>query len=227
MCIHASESNGYVQAQAGPNEGMFIPICGAQAQQLRTPGQQSHSQVYAQEKKTWWRILRVLCLRESQLCLVNFCLTFLQQVQVSHGISAPSYSSHTGIGQPQGAAAVVAGTARPRVRARRGQATDPHSIAERVYHILYFDMSLALHIPYVFVDNLFHNIEILAWSIIKCCHWWRWCLCVTASARKNRRQNESFTRARSKCKQGMQIPPTSAFLCVVTGWNSGIINMKA
>lgn len=45
---------------------------------------------------------------------------------------ATSYPSHTGVGQPQGAAAVVAGTARPRVRARRGQATDPHSIAERL-----------------------------------------------------------------------------------------------
>eukprot|EP00250_Pteridium_aquilinum_P011072 c19822_g1_i2 orf=430-1977(-) len=84
-------------AQAGSNEGMFIPITGGQAQQLRTPGQQSHS-----------------------------------QVQGSHGIPAPPYSSHTGLGQPQGASAVVAGTARPRVRARRGQATDPHSIAERL-----------------------------------------------------------------------------------------------
>ena len=52
-----------------------------------------------------------------------------EQVQISHG---SPYTTHTGLGQPQGAAAVVAGTARPRVRARRGQATDPHSIAERV-----------------------------------------------------------------------------------------------
>lgn len=34
--------------------------------------------------------------------------------------------------QPQGAAVVVGGTAKPRTRARRGQATDPHSIAERL-----------------------------------------------------------------------------------------------
>lgn len=48
-----------------------------------------------------------------------------QQMQVS----ATPYAGHTGLGQPQGAAAVAA---RPRVRARRGQATDPHSIAERL-----------------------------------------------------------------------------------------------
>ncbi|KAH7428990.1 hypothetical protein KP509_09G026000 [Ceratopteris richardii] len=52
--------------------------------------------------------------------------------QASHGMSAPSCSNHTGISQPQGAPAVAGGTTRPRVRARRGQATDPHSIAERL-----------------------------------------------------------------------------------------------
>ena len=31
----------------------------------------------------------------------------------------------------------ASGTARPRVRARRGQATDPHSIAERVRGFLF------------------------------------------------------------------------------------------
>lgn len=42
------------------------------------------------------------------------------------------YESHTGLAQSQGAVGVAAGASKPRVRARRGQATDPHSIAERV-----------------------------------------------------------------------------------------------
>ncbi|KAH7430062.1 hypothetical protein KP509_09G081300 [Ceratopteris richardii] len=42
------------------------------------------------------------------------------------------YESHTGLAQSQGAVGVVAGASKPRVRARRGQATDPHSIAERL-----------------------------------------------------------------------------------------------
>eukprot|EP00249_Psilotum_nudum_P023111 c28753_g2_i1 orf=783-2702(-) len=53
------------------------------------------------------------------------------QIQASQGISMLPYGSHTGLAQPQGAG-VVTGTPRPRVRARRGQATDPHSIAERL-----------------------------------------------------------------------------------------------
>lgn len=95
--LHGRRARDDEARAGGLNESMFIPICGAQAQQLRSTGQQPHS-----------------------------------QVQVSHGVAAPPYASHTGLGQPQGAAAVVAGTARPRVRARRGQATDPHSIAERL-----------------------------------------------------------------------------------------------
>ncbi|MCO5580154.1 hypothetical protein L7F22_034021 [Adiantum nelumboides] len=83
---------GPAKAQAGLNEGMFVAICGPQAQQLRTHGQ-----------------------------------------QVSHGLPANSHAlSHTGQGQLPGATAGVTGAARPRVRARRGQATDPHSIAERL-----------------------------------------------------------------------------------------------
>eukprot|EP00250_Pteridium_aquilinum_P017110 c23457_g2_i1 orf=373-1047(-) len=42
------------------------------------------------------------------------------------------YEGHTGLAQSQGAVGVVAGASKPRVRARRGQATDPHSIAERL-----------------------------------------------------------------------------------------------
>jgi hypothetical protein len=49
---------------------------------------------------------------------------------------ASTYANHAGVGQPQGAAAVVAGAVRPRARARRGQATDPHSIAERVNELI-------------------------------------------------------------------------------------------
>ncbi|MCO5592504.1 hypothetical protein L7F22_046507 [Adiantum nelumboides] len=53
--------------------------------------------------------------------------------QVSHGLPAnPHALSHTGQGQLAGPTAGVTGAARPRVRARRGQATDPHSIAERL-----------------------------------------------------------------------------------------------
>lgn len=54
-----------------------------------------------------------------------------QQMQAGQGIAMPPYESHTGLAQSQGAVGVVTGTAKPRVRARRGQATDPHSIAER------------------------------------------------------------------------------------------------
>lgn len=48
------------------------------------------------------------------------------------------YESHTGLAQSQGAVGVVAGASKPRVRARRGQATDPHSIAERVCNFISF-----------------------------------------------------------------------------------------
>eukprot|EP00250_Pteridium_aquilinum_P011571 c2015_g1_i1 orf=279-1616(-) len=56
----------------------------------------------------------------------------VHQMQGGQPVFVPLFGTHTGVAQPQGAAAVVAGTARPRVRARRGQATDPHSIAERL-----------------------------------------------------------------------------------------------
>ncbi|KAI5077354.1 hypothetical protein GOP47_0007178 [Adiantum capillus-veneris] len=90
---HLYERTPADKAQIRPNEGAFVPICGPQAQHLRTTSSQ----------------------------------------QVSHGLSATPYATHTGLGQPQGAAAGTGstGAARPRVRARRGQATDPHSIAER------------------------------------------------------------------------------------------------
>lgn len=47
-------------------------------------------------------------------------------------MSMSPYDSHTGLAQSQGAVGVVSGAPKPRVRARRGQATDPHSIAERL-----------------------------------------------------------------------------------------------
>lgn len=53
--------------------------------------------------------------------------------QGGHGSIMASYGAHTGVAQTQGAAAAIfSGTTRPRQRARRGQATDPHSIAERL-----------------------------------------------------------------------------------------------
>ncbi|KAH7288938.1 hypothetical protein KP509_31G051300 [Ceratopteris richardii] len=55
-----------------------------------------------------------------------------KQIQGSEPLQASLFGAHTGIAQHQGAAPAVTGTARPRVRARRGQATDPHSIAERL-----------------------------------------------------------------------------------------------
>lgn len=55
------------------------------------------------------------------------------QMQGGQAVFVPLFGTHTGVvAQSQGAAAAVSGTARPRVRARRGQATDPHSIAERL-----------------------------------------------------------------------------------------------
>ncbi|KAI5083511.1 hypothetical protein GOP47_0003254 [Adiantum capillus-veneris] len=48
----------------------------------------------------------------------------------AHGRQIRSISQHSPI-QSHGVAASVPGAARPRTRARRGQATDPHSIAER------------------------------------------------------------------------------------------------
>lgn len=54
------------------------------------------------------------------------------QMQGAQEVIMPSCGTHTCLGQSQVTAAVVTGTARPRVRARRGQATDPHSIAERL-----------------------------------------------------------------------------------------------
>eukprot|EP01018_Ginkgo_biloba_P027014 Gb_21366 [translate_table: standard] len=59
----------------------------------------------------------------------------VQMLQSSHGNSLQQHVNQSVISQPQSAAtagAATNGAARPRVRARRGQATDPHSIAERV-----------------------------------------------------------------------------------------------
>eukprot|EP01018_Ginkgo_biloba_P039284 Gb_22201 [translate_table: standard] len=57
--------------------------------------------------------------------------------QSGQGVPFQTYGAHTAIAQPQQPPGGVGGTpapapARPRVRARRGQATDPHSIAERL-----------------------------------------------------------------------------------------------
>ncbi|MCO5568406.1 hypothetical protein L7F22_022105 [Adiantum nelumboides] len=52
-------------------------------------------------------------------------------VKAESGPMSP-YESHTGLAQSQGAVGVASGPSKPRVRARRGQATDPHSIAERL-----------------------------------------------------------------------------------------------
>ena len=61
------------------------------------------------------------------------------QIQCGEGMGngAPMFGSHmdgilTQISAGGDVGASLPGTARPRVRARRGQATDPHSIAERV-----------------------------------------------------------------------------------------------
>eukprot|EP00250_Pteridium_aquilinum_P002247 c12443_g1_i1 orf=373-1752(+) len=52
--------------------------------------------------------------------------------QVPRGVLVPSFPSHNGFNKPHDACEGVAGKTKPRVRARRGQATDPHSIAERL-----------------------------------------------------------------------------------------------
>lgn len=61
--------------------------------------------------------------------------TGLQMLQSSQGNSLQQHGNRSVISQDQSAAtagAVLNGAPRTRVRARRGQATDPHSIAERV-----------------------------------------------------------------------------------------------
>ncbi|KAJ7540385.1 hypothetical protein O6H91_10G012200 [Diphasiastrum complanatum] len=50
----------------------------------------------------------------------------------NQGLAVHGYGSQSPTSQPQPTSNLVTGTARPRVRARRGQATDPHSIAERL-----------------------------------------------------------------------------------------------
>ena len=84
--------------------------------------------------------------------------------------------THTTIAQPQGAKDVRSG-----VRARRGQATDPHSIAERVYIPLF----PLFHHP-KFKMNFSEPSSIVA-----------------ASTRTNCRENEILARAHSKCQQSV------------------------
>ncbi|KAH9327619.1 hypothetical protein KI387_007797 [Taxus chinensis] len=58
-----------------------------------------------------------------------------QSIQSGEGNSLQQYCSHSAVSQVQlgaGGGNAVNGATRPRVRARRGQATDPHSIAERL-----------------------------------------------------------------------------------------------
>ncbi|XP_057815029.2 transcription factor bHLH49 [Cryptomeria japonica] len=58
-----------------------------------------------------------------------------QCIQSGEGNSLQQYCSHSAVSQVQSGAGggnAVNGATRPRVRARRGQATDPHSIAERL-----------------------------------------------------------------------------------------------
>ncbi|KAI5068175.1 hypothetical protein GOP47_0016520 [Adiantum capillus-veneris] len=52
--------------------------------------------------------------------------------QMPRGVLVPSFPNHNGINQSQIPCEGSAGKTKPRVRARRGQATDPHSIAERL-----------------------------------------------------------------------------------------------
>lgn len=52
--------------------------------------------------------------------------------QVPRGVLVPAFPNHNGFHQPQNPCEGAAGKTKPRVRARRGQATDPHSIAERL-----------------------------------------------------------------------------------------------
>jgi len=58
-----------------------------------------------------------------------------QTIQSGEGTSLQQYGNHSAVSQLQSGAGggnAANGAARPRVRARRGQATDPHSIAERL-----------------------------------------------------------------------------------------------
>lgn len=69
------------------------------------------------------------------------------------------------------------GTGKPRVRARRGQATDPHSIAERVGYIIYSFHIWRLYYSYCIV------------FLLKCAH------IKSGSKRENCGKDEEFARA--------------------------------
>ena len=69
-------------------------------------------------------------------------------IQIHGMIPSPTHSDQALFGK-NGTASAANGAGRPRVRARRGQATDPHSIAERVRVYV----SMCLH---VYVSMCFH-----------------------------------------------------------------------
>lgn len=72
-------------------------------------------------------------------------------VKFNQNFEAPSAAATSGMSQPATSGGGAAGQPRQKVRARRGQATDPHSIAERV-SLLYdnfFHISLVLEIDFL------------------------------------------------------------------------------
>lgn len=67
----------------------------------------------------------------------NFC-AYVQSNEVRSGINGLTGTSIARSEAPNGNAAAASGAPKPRIRARRGQATDPHSIAERVSQFIFF-----------------------------------------------------------------------------------------
>jgi hypothetical protein len=67
----------------------------------------------------------------------NFCV-YVQSTEARNGIDGSTAMSITPSEAPNGNVAAGNGAPKPRVRARRGQATDPHSIAERVSELVFF-----------------------------------------------------------------------------------------
>ncbi|CAM6098053.1 unnamed protein product [Calypogeia fissa] len=104
--VSMRETHSGNNLREGP-QGLFASFAGAQIAQTQVPrpaGQPSHQQGNGGSS---------------------------QGVQTGQAVPVV-YGSQTVSAQPQAGSGVVAISARPRVRARRGQATDPHSIAERL-----------------------------------------------------------------------------------------------
>lgn len=106
--------------------------------------------------------------RDQELLMFSFSQGFHGQPMVNNMQAAP---------HPPGI--------RPRVRARRGQATDPHSIAERVCIVVRIQLSGC--------NGIFKYLITIRLTLFSL---------VTVAERENSRKNQSIARFSSKCQQG-------------------------